>query len=173
MAPVHPGHPVEPSLSVPQRRGRALCEFLAAHAQVDVVVTMTAQTLAGGMGAATMATGQRVSPGEARRLACTAGIIPAVLGGPGQVLDVGRKARLFSSTQKIALALRDGGCTVQGCGRPPGRCDAHHDHPWSHGGATDLANGRLLCPRHHTLVHDPRYTTHPAPANKIRLNIRT
>ena len=45
-----------------------------------VVVTMTVDTLMGGLKAAQLDTGHRISPGLARRLACRAGIIPAVLG---------------------------------------------------------------------------------------------
>jgi hypothetical protein len=41
-------------------------------------------------------------------------------------------------------------------------CHMHHPEPWSRGGGTNR-DGRLLCPRHHTLAHDPRYemTLHP------------
>ena len=42
-------------------------------------------------GVCTLDTGGRITAAEARRLACTAGIIPVVLGGKSQVLDVGRK----------------------------------------------------------------------------------
>ena len=46
-----------------------------------VVVTMSLQTLLGGLGSADLLTGHQLSPGEARRLACEAGIVPVVLGG--------------------------------------------------------------------------------------------
>ncbi len=55
-----------------------------------VVVTIALETLQGGLGAATMDTGTRLSPGEARRMACDAGLVPAVLGGRSEVLDLGR-----------------------------------------------------------------------------------
>jgi hypothetical protein len=35
-------------------------------------------------------------------------------------------------------------------------CDAHHLRHWADGGPTDLSNGTLLCPRHHTIVHRHR-----------------
>ena len=122
-----------------------------------VVVTMQLDTLQGGLKAASLDTGGRISAGEARRLACRAGIIPAVLDGPSIVLDLGRRRRLHTEAQRIALGLRDGGCTAVGCDTPPGLCHAHHDIPWSHGGATSIQNGRLLCPRHHRRIHDPGY----------------
>ena len=52
-------------------------------------------------------------------------------------------------------------------------CHAHHDQPWSHGGDTDLKNGRLLCPRHHARAHDPTYTMTKLPGGKVRFHRRT
>ncbi|WP_237566073.1 HNH endonuclease [Ornithinimicrobium cerasi] len=33
-------------------------------------------------------------------------------------------------------------------------CEAHHVVPWAQGGRSDLSNYALLCPRHHTWVHE-------------------
>ena len=44
-------------------------------------------------------------PSLARKLACEAGIIPAVLGGKSQVLDLGRKRRFHSEAQRIAKTI--------------------------------------------------------------------
>ena len=139
-----------------------------------VVVTMELETLMGGLGAASLDTGGRISAGEARRLACRAGIIPIVLGGGSVVLDAGRKRRFHSETQRIALGIRDRGCTVAGCDAPPGLCQAHHDQtPWSRGGGTSVETGRLLCPRHHRLVHDPTYQHTLDKHGKVRFTRRT
>ena len=62
-------------------------------------------------------------------LACDARIIPAVLGGPSQVLDVGAASRSFPAAIRRAITLRDRGCTWPGCDRKPGWCDAHHIRP--------------------------------------------
>ncbi|MCE0487555.1 HNH endonuclease signature motif containing protein, partial [Ornithinimicrobium sediminis] len=48
----------------------------------------------------------------------------------------------------------DRGCTIPGCTVPATWCDAHHVVPWAQGGCSDLFNYALLCPRHHTWVHD-------------------
>ena len=40
-------------------------------------------------------------------------------------------------------------------------------------GRTDTNTGRLLCPRHHTLAHDPRYQTNPTAHGKLRFVRRT
>ena len=145
----------------------------AGGVSATVVVNMDLDTLLGGLGAASLDTGARISAGEARRLACRAGIIPVVLGGKSVVLDVGRKRRFHSETQRIALGVRDGGCTVYGCDAPPGLCHVHHDHAWSQGGSTDVATGRLLCARHHHLIHDPRFQHHLDKHGKVRFTRRT
>ena len=80
-------------------------------------------------GVCTLDTGGHLSAAEARRLACRAGIVPMVLGGKGQVLDVGRKRRLHTEAMRIAMGVRDGGCTAEHCETPPGMCHAHHDIP--------------------------------------------
>ena len=95
-----------------------------------------------------------------------------VLGAGSQVLDVGRKRRLHSDGMRIAMGVRDGGCTAEHCETPPGRCDAHHDLPWSEGGATSVANGRLLCPHHHRRIHDPRFEPTRLPSGKVRFRRR-
>lgn len=152
---------------MPRRLGEAFIEYVERYAadrtpmtagvNATVVVTMTLEQLLGDNAPALLDDGSRMSAGQARRLACEAGIIPAVLGTRSQPLDLGRQARLFTKTQRIALGLRDHGCTAQGCDTSASGCHAHHDEPWARHGLTDLANGRLLCPRHHRLIHDSRY----------------
>jgi hypothetical protein len=158
-------------LPTPVRHGLAFCQLLeaipakslpkAGGTSATIVVTMTLDQLLAGLDAAGVCpldTGAQISAGEARRLACGAGIIPAVLGGKSQVLDVGRKRRFHTQAQRVAMALRDTGCTEQNCDKPPALCHAHHDIPWSEGGPTDLRHGRLLCGHHHRRIHDTRYT---------------
>lgn len=122
--------------------------------KAQVVVTIPLEALLDQLrGAGVTMTGEVLSPETVRRLACDAGIVPMVLGSGGEVLDVGRIERLFSPAQRKALWRRDGGCTYPGCTIPAQWCDAHHVVWWARGGRTDLRNGALLCPRHHTLVH--------------------
>jgi len=156
-----------------QQLGQAFCTLIE-HVPVDklpthggsavsVVATIELHRLVTGLGGATLSSGERISAGEARRLACTSGILPAVLGSRSEVLDLGRKARLFTPAQRKALMIRDGECRAHGCDIPAAWTEAHHRQPWSTGGRTDLADGVLLCSRHHHLVHDHRYdhTWHP------------
>uniref|UniRef100_UPI0025D11D94 HNH endonuclease signature motif containing protein n=1 Tax=Nocardioides sp. REDSEA-S30_B4 TaxID=1811552 RepID=UPI0025D11D94 len=161
--------------------GAAFCELLERldGSQVPemstgatVVVTMTLETLAGGLAAATLDTGDRIAAHTARRLACEAGIIPVVLSGRREVLDQGRRKRLFTRAQRIALATRDRGCTAAGCRTAAWFCHAHHDQPWATGGTTDLINGRLLCPTHHRTAHDPRYESRVLADHQIEFTLR-
>ena len=94
---------------------------------------------------------QPVSVSQIRRVAGDAGVLPAVLAGPSEVLDLGRQVRLFSRAQRLALLERDGGCAK--CHAPPEHCEAHHIKWWDSGGRTDLANGVMLCTRCHHDVH--------------------
>lgn len=86
-------------------------------------------------------------------LACTPTLSRVLLDGHGVPLGVGRAHRLATPAQRRALAVRDGGCVVPGCGCPADGADAHHVTAWSAGGGTALTNLVLLCPRHHQLVH--------------------
>ncbi len=163
--PARPDPIPRAGVASPQVDGQAFCELLERYpvdrlpdtggVSATIVVTVPLETLEGRLAAAgILGTDHRLSPGEARRLACAAGVIPAVLGSRSQVLDLGRRRRLHTRPQRLALALtQDGLCNITDCDRPTTWADAHHPHPWSHGGTTTLANGELICPRHHTLVH--------------------
>jgi hypothetical protein len=94
-------------------------------------------------------------PGLAAQLRAAAMRLPPVLGGaPTQPLDVGRTSRVVQPGQRIALAVRDGGCVFPACDRPLAWCEAHHLWHWLHGGPTDLDNLVLLCRAHHRAVHE-------------------
>jgi len=110
---------------------------------------------------------------EARRLACHAQIIPVVLGGTSEILDLGRTQRLFSSAQHRAMRLRDKTCRAQGCTIPATWTEAHHLDPWHLGGRTDLNRGILLCTHHHHTIHDPHYHHQQQPTGDITFHRRT
>ena len=139
----------------------------------SVVVTMDFETLTSGLGTATTDTGLVISASEARRLACTGHVIPAVLGGKSEVLDLGRGRRLYEAAQRRAMAIRDKHCRASGCEIPAAWCEAHHLVPWSRGGKTDLADGVLLCSHHHHRAHDDRYLHERLPNGDIRFARRT
>jgi len=146
-------------------RGLAFCELIE-HLPTDhlhprtaatVVVTLSHETLQSALKVAHLDTGAELSAGEARRLACGARILPAVLGGASLPLDLGRSSRLYSEPQRTALGLKFDSCAADGCERPFAWCELHHRQPWSHGGNTDLADAVPLCHFHHQRIHDPSY----------------
>ncbi len=91
---------------------------------------------------------------EARRLACDGQIQRLVIGPKSQPLDIGRLTRVVPPGLRTAVELRDGGCVVPGCDRPPGWCEAHHVQHWADGGRTALTNLALMCSRHHHELHN-------------------
>ncbi len=89
------------------------------------------------------------------RMMCDCSVSRIVMRGRSEVLNMGRRTRLVTTTQRRALAIRDQGCTFPGCDRPESWCDAHHVEHWVRdNGPTDLNNLALLCRRHHVLVHE-------------------
>ena len=124
-----------------QRRADALvevCQLVNACGKLprnggdrpQVVVTIDYDQLRNGLrtkrGAGMLHNGTQLSPADVRRLACDAEVIPIVLDGTSQVLDVGRERRSVSGGIRRALVVRDKGCAFPGCGRPPRWCHAHH-----------------------------------------------
>ncbi|MEV4508805.1 DUF222 domain-containing protein [Dactylosporangium sp. NPDC049525] len=117
--------------------------------------------------AARLDDGSPISAETARRLACDAMILPVVLGSRGEILDVGREQRLFTTAIRRALALRDGGCAFPGCTRPSRWCDGHHIVHWADHGPTSVDNGVLLCGVHHRLVHHGDWQVRLNPADRL------
>ncbi|WP_275100636.1 HNH endonuclease signature motif containing protein [Serinicoccus chungangensis] len=154
------------------RRGVAGTQGQPTTPKAQVMVTIGLQELRGALGGAghTMHDGA-IPAHQVRQLACEADIIPAVLGETGQILDLGRAKRLVTPGQRRALAHRDGGCTFPGCHVPATWCDAHHVVHWAQGGRSDLGNYALLCPRHHTWVHQ-HDTTADVDATGVRWRLR-
>ncbi|HEU5034189.1 MAG TPA: DUF222 domain-containing protein [Mycobacteriales bacterium] len=101
--------------------------------------------------------GAVVSPSTARRLACDAEIIPAVLNARGDVLDVAIASRSFpTAVRRAAWLEQKGRCAFPGCRRPP--VDCHHIVWWTNGGPSTLENAAWLCAFHHWLVHERGWT---------------
>lgn len=156
-------------------RADALLAMVAHHCQESlapnhcgdrprIVVTLSYDKLAQAATDAGLIPGQLVGSTEPvpasllRQWLCDADLMPAVLGGPSEVLDVGRTQRLVTPAIRAALELRDGGCIFPGCDKPPSACQAHHRVPWWAGGETSLTNLVLVCDHHHGIVepgHDP------------------
>jgi hypothetical protein len=162
------------NLPLDRRRGLAFCWLLESIRESDlprhggtattIMVMIKLADLITGLGVATTTTGDPMTAEQVRRMACTAQIIPVVLGEQGEILDQGRASRLFTPAQRKAMDLRDRECTTRGCHVPAAYCHAHHFRkPWSQGGKTNLDDGKLLCPFHHRRTHHPTWDTHHHP----------
>ena len=139
-----------------------------------VFITMTVDDLRNDLGTAALGfDGEKITAAEARRMACTANLIPVVLGTDSEVLDLGRTTRLAHPIQHRALRLRDKCCQAEDCDAPAAWTEAHHLKPWSQGGRTDLANMVLLCPTDHRRIHDPGYGYERLSDGRIRFTRRT
>lgn len=159
---------------------------------LPVSVTVTVDRTAAGDEVWTTSRGHVLTPGEARWAACDAALTPVlthVAGCPGEApgdppprsgpgariaalaatmfhtripLDVGRTQRTATDGQRRALAVRDRGCIIPGCGIPAEACQTHHLEGWADGGATSLSNLVLLCWAHHRQVDLHMWQIRPA-----------
>jgi len=66
----------------------------------------------------------------------------------GVVIDLGRKARLFTGSARHAAQLQSHHCIWPGCDHPTTRCEVDHLHEYNNGGPTNPANGAPLCGFH-------------------------
>lgn len=181
------GVPPEPSRPYSQRLGEAFNTLvetldptrLPLHGgnATTIMVTIPLAELVKDLGGASMSDNSegetRISASQVRRLACNANILPAVLNGKSEILDLGRSKRLFTPPQRRAMAARDKTCRADGCTMPAPWCEAHHfNEPWSRGGKTNLRDGKLLCPWHHHRAHDSRYLVNEMPNGDVRFTRR-
>ncbi len=171
IAPPDPANAPDGVRSLSQRRGDALAELAgwyhrcakpgANPPNLDVVVDIA--TLNGntpelaqvrrdleGIGPITQATLQQIG--------CSATLSRVVMAGKSVILDMGRETRFATPSQARAIRIRDGGCIFPSCDRPAPWCDIHHVNEFGKGGLTDVACMVCLCTRHHTLIHNSKWT---------------
>jgi 5-methylcytosine-specific restriction protein A len=148
--------------SAAQRQAEALaevCGYVLDHGDVPdcggrrphLNVIIGLEDLEGRARAAMLDFGGRLSPEALRLLACDASVVPIVMNGAGQPLDVGRARRTIPDGLRRAVAARDRGCAR--CGKPPSWCEVHHIVEWESGGETALSNCVMLCRTCHRLIH--------------------
>ncbi len=168
------------ALAPAQRRGDALAELIrVGHAHIAVPddttgadrytlnITATLADLAGHRyEQPTLGQGLPVSIETATRIACDCSIVRHVLGGAGEILDIGRKTRVWNAAQRRAIRRRDRNrCRFPGCRNRI--FDVHHIRHWTKGGVTSIDNGCLLCTHHHKLVHEGGWTLTGDPAGDL------
>ncbi|MEU6409618.1 DUF222 domain-containing protein [Microbispora sp. NPDC046933] len=107
-----------------------------------------------------LVTGQVLPVSGVHRLARTSALVRLVMDAEGQVLDMGRKVRLATPTQRRAIFARYATCWIDGCPLPAAMCQIDHADNWSSGGLTDLKLLGPACQFHNRdrYRHPGRYT---------------
>jgi hypothetical protein len=128
----------------------ANCPDLPTHngMKAEMTLMVSLETLESELGHALF------SVSDARRIACDAHVIPAVMGGPSKPLDIAVPEYVVPAHIRRALVLRDRGCVFPGCAKPASVCHSHHVKSWLDGSQTELGNLVLLCGHHHRLIHN-------------------
>jgi hypothetical protein len=115
-----------------------------------LVVSVREQDLAVDRGFAHIAgCDEPISLASARHIACSGAVQRVVFDSTGRIVQLGSLERVFTSHQRRAIALRDGGCIIPGCSVSADWCEIHHVTEHSRGGPTHTDNGVLLCWHHH------------------------
>ena len=97
--------------------------------------------------------GQIVDIDTLRMIACDCSVTRIVLGPDSEILDVGRKTRVWTPAQRRAIIARDRHCQGPGCSAKPRHCDIHHEDHWASGGTTTVDKGKLFCRPCHIQEH--------------------
>lgn len=97
--------------------------------------------------------GQIVDVDTLRMIACDSSVTRIVFGPDSEVLDVGRKTRVWNPAQRRAITARDRHCQGPGCRAKPRHCDIHHQDHWADGGTTSVDKGKLFCRPCHIQEH--------------------
>ena len=167
---VHPGRrghrrPLVAHLREGRRHGRGDDDPRTADGQLESA------------GVCTLDTGGRISAGRSAAAGLPGRDHP---GRPGRQVGRARcRAASAASTPNpcgSSWACATGAAPRRTATSPPRMCHAHHDIPFSEGGATSVANGRLLCGHHHRRIHDPAVRPREAaqrqgqvPLQKVRM----
>jgi hypothetical protein len=138
----------------------ANCPDLPTHngLKTEVAFTVSLETLRNALDDVILPGESYLAARDARRLACDAHVLPAVMDGASKPLDIAVPAYVVPAHMRRALVLRDQGCQFPGCDRPAGVCDAHHLTSWLRGGLTRIDNLVLVCSQHHRLLHRSEWT---------------
>lgn len=114
-----------------------------------VLITMTAGQYEARRGLARTGHGQLLSIDSALQVADQVSVVAIVHDDVGRVCGTSSVSRVAIKTQRLALAARDGGCSVPDCDVPAAWTQAHHVVEWSSGGPTTSDNLTLVCGFHH------------------------
>ena len=177
---------IDETLPTEVRHGHAFCQLIeavpanslpkAGGCGATIVVTMRLDQLLADLHAAGVCdldTGGQITAAQARRLACTAGIIPAVLGGRSEVLDLGRSRRGYTAPNASPWASATKAAPPKTATDHPPCATPTTTNPGPRAAAPTSTTGRLLCGHHHRRIHDPTYTHEHLPNGKVTFHRRT
>lgn len=114
-----------------------------------IQVTMTKEQAETASGLALTGHGALIPVPVALSLAGDAQVQTVVTTKVGAIEAYSSTHRIFTAAQRLAMAVRDGGCSMPGCTIPAAWTQAHHIIEYSDGGPTTIINGTLLCGDHH------------------------
>jgi hypothetical protein len=114
-----------------------------AHTRGDALAPLTLGTHSG-----------VIPPGERDRILCDAIVAKITTTPTGEILDVGRATRTWTTAARRLVITMHPHCVWPGCDVPADHCDLHHHVPWEHGGETNITNAVPECRRHHTFIHN-------------------
>ncbi len=131
-------------------------DFMLGSGAPQIRVTTTLKALQSGDGIVRIeGSSSLMSIRTLKRLQCNGGVTALIFDENLQPLDVGREQRLFTKAQRIALAVKWGGCAAEGCDADVSWTEAHHIDEWvADHGKTNVADGVPLCKHHHLLFHN-------------------
>jgi hypothetical protein len=122
--------------------------------------------MVGGLGA-TQIDGEPITDPDMNTIACDCSTVEHVITEKGEPLHLGRRSRSWSTAQRRAVDLRDGGhCRFPGCSSR--FVDIHHIRWWEHQGLTDIDHAMNCCRRHHTLIHRTGFKVDGDPNDELR-----
>ncbi|MFL4475473.1 HNH endonuclease signature motif containing protein [Paeniglutamicibacter sp. MACA_103] len=151
-------------LTPPQRHLQTLLNLMRAPAKppgkgttglptAQLVIHCRLDTLLGlAKGAGWSAHGLEIPIGEVRRRLATDGVIPVVLGGQSEILDLGREMRFAPDHIRRGVLARDGGCFYPGCTVPPEHLEMCHIDSFAQGGHTSVHKFTPGCSSHHHMA---------------------
>lgn len=166
------------------RRADALEELAATRIAEDqdpdratVIVTADLDTVAGGAlssgpqnrdggGVAESEDGAIFSSDVLARMMCDCRLQMVIEEGEGVPVAYGRTRRIPPPPLRRSLKKRDRCCRFPGCGATQ-FLRAHHIDWWARGGPTDPDNLVLVCPYHHRLLHEGRWTLRGDPGGDL------
>jgi hypothetical protein len=120
----------------------------------------------GAGGSARTLDGHSVTDALLRHVA-TNGILERLLRAGPRIIDHGRSTRIFTESQRRAMAVRDAGSRISG--DAPWACHTHHSPEYDRGGTTDVNTGYLKTRREHLDHHRRAWTDRIHPDGSITL----